>query len=144
MRRSNPDPQEVWGHATWKGRSWTRTAAGWIDDRTGEIDPLAEDMTISNFYNFRVVAGHVEVPAGLAMEEDHLRWTLEYVEKETPKGEEWKGPQQTVDPLSSSIRPRRFFRKDYRGKPIIRVPVETWDLQNAMIGPIGIWHPEIK
>lgn len=124
--------------ATWKGRRWERLYDGtWIDLATGRVDPLAEDMTISNFYNFRVVSSgsgkaFVEVPVAMAHEEDDLKWAVRYQGTIEPEeGEEWKG-----------ARPKKVL--DYRGKSVILVPIEVWDRMDERIGSIGIWHPEIR
>lgn len=124
-------------HATWKGRTWERQDDGsWIDITTGQVDPLASDMTISNFYNFRVITygtggSFIEVPLQLAQEEPDLEWALKFQGKLPPEeGEEWKGPKPKV-------------LRDYRRKPIILVPIEEWDRMDEKIGAIGLWHPDI-
>jgi hypothetical protein len=101
-------------------------------------------MTISNFYNFRVVQlgprdKYVEVPIGLALEERELSWALKYrgtfrygrpgMPIGIPEEDRWKKHRDPVD---------------YNGKGIILVPINAWDLMDERIGVIGIWHPEIK
>lgn len=124
--------------ATWKGRRWERQDDGtWIDLATGQVDPLAEDMTISNFYNLRMITygigrSFVEVPLSLALNEPDLEWALKFrgtLPQE--EGEEWRG-----------AKPKTL--KDYQGKPVILVPAEVWDRKNDEIGAVGMWHPDIK
>ena len=109
-------PHSNTGVATFGRQKFFRDMDGvWRYASTGVPVPGAEDMTISNFYNFRILSGFVEVPIGLAHEELDLRFALKF----------------------SAI-----ATGDYKGRKVIRVPVDVWD-QHAYL-PIGMWAPEIK
>jgi hypothetical protein len=136
--------------ATWKERRWKREDDGtWIDVATGQADPLAEDMTISNFYNFRVIKygrrEYVEVPYAAAHEDPELRFVLDF-KKAAPaeEGEEWRGYSE--EDQEELLRSHRIpgNQRDHRGRRIILVPIGAWDYWNDKIGAIGMWHPEIK
>lgn len=136
--------------AHWKDRRWERQDDGtWIDVATGQVDQLAEDMTISNFYNFRVVKygrrHYVEVPYAAAHEDSDLEFALAFKKiAEAEEGEEWKGysPGDQKELLKHHEVPGN--QRDYKGRRVILVPAGAWDYWNDKIGAIGMWHPEIK
>jgi hypothetical protein len=131
-RRRNPRHT-----VSWKGRRWERQDDGsWVDLSTGLVDPRAEDMTISNLYNFRVIRHgkqeFVQVPYALSASEPELRWAQAFKRYSDPEeGEEWKGSMERVI-------------QDYGGRRIILVPRLQWLRAEERVGVIGMWHPEIK
>ena len=123
-------------HMTALDGALERHADGWRW-RDGTPEPLVRDMLASRHYGFRIrESRYVEVPIGLARENDDLAW----VQLAADRGEleeSWDGDVVGPDDRSllGEVRPEK------RAARVWLVPIATWDERNRQ--PIGAeWDRE--
>lgn len=105
--------------------------------------PGAEDMTLSNYYNLRVIAyadePYVQIPKSLAHNEPELAWCLDYQQaKEELKDNSAHNTLPNVTTMVVSDEAAR----EIKARQPIEIPARIWDKRSAE-EPLGMWAPEL-